>query len=231
MSTAERPNYAGSETEKRILEAFLRLAGQRGLDAITTRAIADAAGVNEVTLFRHFGDKSSLTRAAVRYASPLETFAAYPVRIDRSNPESVAQGLVACMVFLRQALRERMALLRMGLGESGRNAEFADEVKAAPRAGLTLLRRALAEARPCLRAEVDEEATALSLQGLVFLTEIWRANGWTDMVPSENEPGEDTLFFAAVRPLIDWRCGSETTEKGMGDDKDRDASRDDRSGD
>lgn len=231
MSTAEPPNYSGSETEERILEAFLRLAGQRGLDAITTRAIADAAGVNEVTLFRHFGDKSTLIRAAVRYASPRGAFAAYPVRIDRSNPENVAQDLVACLAFLRRALRERMALVRMGIGEFSRNAELADEVKAIARAGLNLLRRALAEARPCLRAEVDEEATALTLQGLILLTETWRANGWTDMVPSESEPGEDTLLFAAVRPLIDWRCGSETTERGMGDDKDRDASRKDRSGD
>lgn len=40
------------------------------MSAITTRDIAATAGVNEVTLFWHFGGKAALARGAVRRFSP-----------------------------------------------------------------------------------------------------------------------------------------------------------------
>ena len=54
-------NKAGSEDAKsRILEAALDLFSDRGFYATTTRKIAQKAGVNEVTLFRHFNNKMTL---------------------------------------------------------------------------------------------------------------------------------------------------------------------------
>lgn len=47
----------------RILRAAMHLFTERGYAATTTRAIADAAGVNEVTLFRHFGNKAGVLAA------------------------------------------------------------------------------------------------------------------------------------------------------------------------
>jgi len=49
-----------------ILKSAADLYAQHGFRASTTRMIAEAAGVNEVTLFRHFGSKASLIEAAVR---------------------------------------------------------------------------------------------------------------------------------------------------------------------
>ena len=59
------------ETRQRILEAALQLFSERGYDGATTRAIASLAGVNEVTLFRHFGSKKSLFQAVLRNNSAL----------------------------------------------------------------------------------------------------------------------------------------------------------------
>jgi AcrR family transcriptional regulator len=51
------------ETRSRILAAAAELFGERGYLGTTTSAIADAAGVNEVTLFRHFESKLGIVQA------------------------------------------------------------------------------------------------------------------------------------------------------------------------
>lgn len=60
-------------TSEAILDAALELLGERGLRGTTTRAIAELAGVNEVTLFRKFGSKNNLVREAI--ASKFDAFA------------------------------------------------------------------------------------------------------------------------------------------------------------
>ncbi|AQP48183.1 hypothetical protein BW730_12420 [Tessaracoccus aquimaris] len=52
-------------TADALLDAALDLIGECGLRGTTTRAIAERAGVNEVTLFRKFGSKSKLVREAI----------------------------------------------------------------------------------------------------------------------------------------------------------------------
>ena len=54
---------APSETEARILAASAELIAERGYTATTTSAIAERAGVNEVTLFRRFESKAGILRA------------------------------------------------------------------------------------------------------------------------------------------------------------------------
>lgn len=47
-------------TRAALLRAAFELFAERGYDATTTKAIADRAGVTEMTLFRHFPGKASL---------------------------------------------------------------------------------------------------------------------------------------------------------------------------
>lgn len=54
-----------------LLDAALMVLAERGLKGATTRAIAERAGVNEVTLFRRYGTKTELIRAAVLRRSGL----------------------------------------------------------------------------------------------------------------------------------------------------------------
>ncbi|WP_223067067.1 TetR/AcrR family transcriptional regulator [Paenibacillus caui] len=51
-------------TSDRLLLAAIDLMAEKGYDGTTTKEIALAAGVNEVTLFRHFGTKQKLLEAA-----------------------------------------------------------------------------------------------------------------------------------------------------------------------
>lgn len=48
-----------------LLRAALRVYAELGTRGATTRRIAHEAGVNEVTLFRHFGSKEQLIREAL----------------------------------------------------------------------------------------------------------------------------------------------------------------------
>jgi AcrR family transcriptional regulator len=59
------------DTRRRILLAAAQVFAEKGYARASTRTLADAAGVNEVTLFRHFGSKKNLFAAIVdEYAAP-----------------------------------------------------------------------------------------------------------------------------------------------------------------
>jgi AcrR family transcriptional regulator len=53
-------NGQGSLVRQQILETAIRLFAQKGFRGTTTKEIALAAGVNEVTIFRHFATKQEL---------------------------------------------------------------------------------------------------------------------------------------------------------------------------
>jgi AcrR family transcriptional regulator len=61
------------DTKQRIIQGSVQVFSERGYDGATTRAIAEAAGVNEVTLFRHFGSKKNLFLAMISQRSPLRS--------------------------------------------------------------------------------------------------------------------------------------------------------------
>ncbi len=53
------------ETEKKILDAALKLFAEKGYTGATTRVIAEEAGVSELTLFRKFKTKENLFDAII----------------------------------------------------------------------------------------------------------------------------------------------------------------------
>ncbi|HJZ62164.1 MAG TPA: helix-turn-helix domain-containing protein [Miltoncostaeaceae bacterium] len=58
---AERADAA--RNRERILQAAERLFAERGVEAVSMDAIAEAAGVGKATLFRRFGDRAGLALA------------------------------------------------------------------------------------------------------------------------------------------------------------------------
>ena len=57
-----------NSSRERLIHAALTLFLSQGVSQTTTRQIADLAGVNEVTLFRNFGNKYGLLQAVIQTA-------------------------------------------------------------------------------------------------------------------------------------------------------------------
>lgn len=55
----------GDDTRRRLVEAAADVVARMGYARATTKAIAEAAGIAEGTIYRHFPDKQELFRAAV----------------------------------------------------------------------------------------------------------------------------------------------------------------------
>jgi len=60
---------ASAKTRHRLLEAARAEFSEKGLECATTRSIAERAGCNEVTLFRHFDSKQKLLSSVVQETS------------------------------------------------------------------------------------------------------------------------------------------------------------------
>jgi AcrR family transcriptional regulator len=69
MTKQQESEASADSARERILRAAEELFAERGYARTTTRAIAERAQVNEVTLFRHFGAKQQLLRAVVEAAN------------------------------------------------------------------------------------------------------------------------------------------------------------------
>jgi AcrR family transcriptional regulator len=88
VSTApanRRPAF--QESRARILAAARELFGQRGYQGTTTKELADAAGVAEKTLFRHFPTKGALFKDAV--ITPFHQFISAYVEEWDARPKGV----------------------------------------------------------------------------------------------------------------------------------------------
>lgn len=58
---------SNNETSKKIMKVALKLFSEQGYYPTTTKQIAEEAGVNELTIFRHFGSKSNLFQVTTEY--------------------------------------------------------------------------------------------------------------------------------------------------------------------
>ena len=87
----------GERTRAKLIEAAVEVVAEMGYARASTRAIADAAGVAEGALYRHFPDKASLFFAAALAASPtvVEWVEALP---GRAGSHTVKRGRQVCSV-------------------------------------------------------------------------------------------------------------------------------------
>ncbi|MEU9605514.1 TetR family transcriptional regulator [Streptomyces sp. NPDC048057] len=73
-STGDSAGPARRDTRERILDAAVRLFGERGYAATSLRAVTEAAGANIAAVNYHFGSKEGLLRAVVsRAMAPVNT--------------------------------------------------------------------------------------------------------------------------------------------------------------
>jgi len=97
-------------TRKRILVAAELVFSRDGLQGATTREIARQAGVNEVTLFRHFRTREELLRATLNQACT--TFESLVIQSDEVWKDRLAQRLERYVRNMYSVVRQREALVR-----------------------------------------------------------------------------------------------------------------------
>lgn len=160
------------DTRQRIVDAALSLIAERGYTATTTRAIAERAGVNEVTLFRRFGSKAGVLEAIGEEL------------VDGAHPRSVDVAAASPRSALREAARSELArVARFGAAtlrltvEAGQNADVARALGSGsgPAASLDALATTFAawQERGLMRGDVEAHLLAegfSALTGGVLLT-------------------------------------------------------------
>jgi AcrR family transcriptional regulator len=132
---AEKP-HQHETTRERIMEAAAKLFSEKGYAGTTTRAIAEMADVNEVTLFRHFGTKENLAQEIMdQLGGP-----AIAADLHHQFSGDYLQDLTFFGRAMLSVMSERSNEMRMAICEAGNFPEFRDIVAENPRQ----LRRMLA---------------------------------------------------------------------------------------
>ncbi|BAZ20946.1 TetR family transcriptional regulator [Kalymmatonema gypsitolerans NIES-4073] len=112
-------------TRTRIIQAAMQVFAQAGLHGATTREIARVAGVNEVTLFRHFASKEQLLGAVIENALALQTEAL-------AHPEEWTNDLMRDLRDFAQLYNSMLEgtedLIRTFIGEAKRHPDAARRV-------------------------------------------------------------------------------------------------------
>lgn len=158
------------DSRTRIVEAALRVFAETGYRGATTRRIAQEADVNEVTLFRHFGSKEELIRAALEHTASQE---------EAQLPAVPQRPYAELTQWAREHYRKlslRAPIIRTCLGESTEHPEMMERVSEGPvRVGSELRRyfQQLLEHGEASGA-VDAEVAASMLMSALFTDAISR---------------------------------------------------------
>lgn len=107
-----------SDVREALLKAAVKLFAEHGSRGATTRRIAQEAGVNEVTLFRHFPTKQALLHAALQAFAEQTPYLRLP-----DTPRDVAAELDVWARDHHKHLYKLRALIRTSMGEFEENPE------------------------------------------------------------------------------------------------------------
>lgn len=148
-----------------ILAAAAGVFAQHGFRGSTTRRIADAAGVNEITIFRQFGSKEALIREAMQHLTQAANFAPLP-----DTPVDPERELTEWSESFIQHLRLRSSIIRKTMSEIEERPDMGECASDVPRrASNELCLYLTALKRQGMATEKFEPKTAATmLMGVIF---------------------------------------------------------------
>ncbi|MBW4559240.1 MAG: TetR family transcriptional regulator [Trichormus sp. ATA11-4-KO1] len=126
---------------QRLIQSALELFTAQGVSATTTRQIAEKAEVNEVTLFRHFGNKHGLLLSVLEESAAFKNLGESLVQ-RATPPGDVYQALKDYASDTLHALERIPELVRSVVGEAD---QYPTENRRALGRGLTEANRYVAE--------------------------------------------------------------------------------------
>lgn len=148
-----------------ILAAAAQVFAQHGFRGSTTRRIADAAGVNEITIFRQFGSKGALLREAMQHMTESAGLTELPE--IPSHPE---RELTEWSESFIQHLRLRSSIIRKTMGEIEERPEMSECASSVPIEASNALSKYLVALRRQGRTteKFDPTTAAAMLMGAIF---------------------------------------------------------------
>ncbi len=174
-----------------LLVAAAKVYAEGGYHGATTRRIAAAAGVNEITLFRHFGSKEVLLREAL---ARCQGEGAVPL------PEAPSDPLHELTEWSRshlQDLQARASLIRTSLAEFAERPGLVAPEISCPVQAVSALAGYLErlKQRELASASFNERVAAAMFMGVLFADAVGR-----DIVPAmyASEPEEALTEYVAV---------------------------------
>lgn len=159
-----------SSTRARLINAALELFSAQGVTETTTKAIAELAQVNEVTLFRQFGSKQGLLLAVIEDSAVFSDLGESLSR-QLSQTNQIDEALKNYASDRLQVLQQIPELLRSVVGEAG---QYTLENRQALGRGITQANRAAAGyfatviEREQLLLRLPPEKLASLLNGILF---------------------------------------------------------------
>lgn len=115
MKAQRQTPHRPGDTREKLIHAATEIFARDGIAGSTTREIARQAGVNEVTLFRHFQSKDGLIAAVVgeNFGNPLGD---RPPEVLVAT-DNLREDLLAHARRYDQLLRDNLPLIRTMIGE------------------------------------------------------------------------------------------------------------------
>ena len=159
-----------SSTRQRLINAALELFSSQGVTETTTRQIAELAKVNEVTLFRQFGNKQGLLLAVIE-DSAVFSHLAESLREQVNHTSQLDQALKNYASDRLEVLEQIPELLRSVVGEAG---QYTLENRRALGRGITQANRDVARylatviERDRLHTRLPPEKLSSLLNGMLF---------------------------------------------------------------
>jgi AcrR family transcriptional regulator len=160
------------DIREKLIESAARVFAEAGYRGATTRRIAQEAGVNEITLFRHFGNKDALLSEAVRiHGAPGAAMLELPER-----PVDPFVELVAWCRAQHDFLLERRSLIRTCMGVLDEHPDMGHPAKSHPQCTASALADYFERVRRAglTSREFDPAAPAWLLLASVFGDAMWR---------------------------------------------------------
>ncbi|MBF2063748.1 MAG: TetR family transcriptional regulator [Calothrix sp. C42_A2020_038] len=155
-----------SSTRQRIVQAALELFVTQGVTNTTTRQIAELAEVNEVTLFRQFGNKHGLVLALIEESNAFENLGELFVQ-NLGSTEDTYQVLRNYIDKVLLALEQVPELIRSIVGEAS---QYPIENRRALGRGLMQINQYMAQ---YLQGAIDPKtSTKISLQAITCLLNV-----------------------------------------------------------
>jgi AcrR family transcriptional regulator len=208
----DRTSEKTQQTRTRLLKAAAEVFARAGVAGATTKEIARVAGVNEVTLFRHFHSKDELLGAVVAQATALQVEA---LAHQEEWTQNLTEDLRHYASLYNSMLEEHEALIRTFIGEAKRHPEAANRIIAE---AVIPLREKLvaylrkAQKRGDVREDIDLKPAVDLFTGML-LAGMLRRNATPTSLGYSRESYIETCVGVFVRGISTLPANTTSTDK------------------